>query len=1095
MMKHKTCLAISLNVLLACLMAAQTALAVAPVPAESGLADAAAQNAPAAVSAASFAIGSGYVDVIPHQLVRTASDRLYIFAAQAQYTSVLKGYWTTSAGLPNSDADFSGSTQVTDSANIISVDAAYNGAATIFVLVNNQSGQIKVFPFDTASNTFKTATTIGTSAPTVSGDYIGTSGVSGMVDQSGVLHVAYWASGNHITHRAYTYNALTNALALVDGPTQVDTAGNANHPSVAVSPVDNSLTVAWVSQATNPAKILARTRSSSGAWGSIQTVSTASVWISTNFGINVDQGPALVIDSAGKKYLTYIENFDGTGDYGRVHYVTHAGSGWTDQAMNFYSHDPVVAINSAGEVYVLGHGFRFNPACKNMVDMCSVKRNGDGTWALPEIIATPSGANSFDASVSVKWSAVGFNRPETIEFLFFMAQGGNYNTTTVYYGRLGSSGTAPTATALATATPAGATSTATATSAHSQPTATHTSTSAPPTATATSTTVPPTATTVPPTVASTNTPTAIPPTATNTSTLVPPTATNTATTTSCVYLPGTSGAAGTYFSIQAESWMKNTAGSGSAAGKVWANTTGFAGYTGASAVQAQTNSGVNTFDSLNGPRLDYTLNFSTKGAYYVYVYGRADTLNAGGSDSLHVGLDGAAVTLGAQGLTGYSSSGYSWRNTYGSKVATLTIATTGLHTFNIWMREDGMIVDKIVIGTVGNLSATTLKGLAASTGWNTSCQGTSPTSVPPTATSAPPTATKTPTLIPPTATPTSILPTATSTSLPPTATSIPPTATTVPPTATPDPGSTPIPVAGQLCPAWVHDRYTTTGPDGNTYPTWHPQVDPEFGCFFNHEHGDDPRTSLADPGLPAFGYINAVAQEDHTNHEPHNGFKVFVVNKGTTNDEGRTARVSTRLIVHMGTGGVARFDRQFHSLEFDLVADDGHYVHIQGMADTGPVGSICTRDANSPNRTVLTLPNTGCNVDSPYEIWAFKLAIGDKLTAILSMAVFDPITVMNPADHTQLIYTTDAFAARRNEAPFMGDFKGCDREAYNGPVYWYNANGATVYQTDAYGNITANGGLRQEISRHNDLGILMSQDQNQFKLRRDTCAPGLGLTN
>jgi len=317
----------------------------------------------------------------------------------------------------------------------------------------------------------------------------------------------------------------------------------------------------------------------------------------------------------------------------------------------------------------------------------------------------------------------------------------------------------------------------------------------------------------------------------------------------------------------------------------------------------------------------------------------------------------------------------------------------------------------------------------------------------------------------------------------------------VPSTATPNSGSTPAPVAGQLCPTWVHDRNTVIGPDGNTYSTWHPQVDPEFGCYFDHEHGDDPRTSLADPSLPAFGYINAVAQEDHTNHEPHNGFKVFVVNKGTTNHEGRTARVSTRLIVHMGTGGVARFDRQFHSLEFDLVADDGHYVHIQGMANTGPVGSICTRDANGPNRTVMTPPNTGCNVDSPYEIWAFRLDIGDKLTAILSMAVFDPITVMNMADHTQLIYMSDAFASRSGEAPFMGPFFGCDREAYNGPVYWYNANGSTAYQTDAYGSLISSGGLRQEISKHNDLGILMSQDQNQFKLRRDTCAPGLGLKN
>lgn len=30
-------------------------------------------------------------------------------------------------------------------------------------------------------------------------------------------------------------------------------------------------------------------------------------------------------------------------------------------------------------------------------------------------------------------------------------------------------------------------------------------------------------------------------------------------------------------------------------------------------------------------------------------------------------------------------------------VATINVATTGVHTVNLWMREDGTIVDKVVI--------------------------------------------------------------------------------------------------------------------------------------------------------------------------------------------------------------------------------------------------------------------------------------------------------------------------------------------------------------------------------------------------------------
>lgn len=305
-------------------------------------------------------------------------------------------------------------------------------------------------------------------------------------------------------------------------------------------------------------------------------------------------------------------------------------------------------------------------------------------------------------------------------------------------------------------------------------------------------------------------------------------------------------------------------------------------------------------------------------------------------------------------------------------------------------------------------------------------------------------------------------------------------------------------LVGQLCPTAIHDSYKVQAPDGNWYPTWHPSVDPATGCYFDHEHGDDPRTSLANAELPPFGYINAVANEDHTNHEPHNGFKVFVINIGDTNDEGRTATTSTRMVAHMGTGGVGRYDRRFHSFAFDLIAPDGHEVHVQGMADTGLVGSICERDislsdndpSNDIGRAVVTLPGTGCDVGSLYEIWLFKLAIGERALVHGSTAAFDPITIMNRADHAQLNYTADYF-----DEGYGTDFHGCAREAYHGPVYWYNQDGVETYYTDAYGQIVADGELEQRISRHNAIGIPMNQDQSQMKYISNSCVPGLGLSN
>ena len=64
-------------------------------------------------------------------------------------------------------------------------------------------------------------------------------------------------------------------------------------------------------------------------------------------------------------------------------------------------------------------------------------------------------------------------------------------------------------------------------------------------------------------------------------------------------------------------------------------------------------------------------------------------------------------------------------------------------------------------------------------------------------------------------------------------------------TDTPVPTPTAPAQTNELCPQWVHDQYVTTGPDGKTYPTWHPAVDAATGCYFDHDHGDDPRASLA----------------------------------------------------------------------------------------------------------------------------------------------------------------------------------------------------------------------------------------------------------
>ena len=391
-----------------------------------------------------FAVGTGGSDVIPHQVVRTAADHLYLFANQ-EMSSTLSVYRTINPGLPYSASDFAPAIQTMESSAIISADALYDGGTIIHVLVNLRSGEIKDIPFDTVTNTFKPSLLLASDGGTVGNVYVGTSGVTAMVDQNKVIHVAYWTASNHIIHRSYTYDIASNTLTALGDFFQVDTAGNANHPALVVSPLDNSVTIAWVSEADAPVKIRARVRAANGAWGAVELASTypgVEVWTSHDNGINIDQGPSLVVDPSGKKHMVYIEAFNAAlGDYGRIHYVTESGSGWVDEALTVFSHDPALTIQPNGTLTILAHGHSRNtagsPECTSslaaMDNLCMIQKLSEGSWGSPALLAMPPAGTSFDSSVSVKWSAFGMYRPELVEFVFFKTP---YNNPTLYYGRL-----------------------------------------------------------------------------------------------------------------------------------------------------------------------------------------------------------------------------------------------------------------------------------------------------------------------------------------------------------------------------------------------------------------------------------------------------------------------------------------------------------------------------------------------------------------------------------------------------------------------------------------------------------------------------------
>lgn len=306
------------------------------------------------------------------------------------------------------------------------------------------------------------------------------------------------------------------------------------------------------------------------------------------------------------------------------------------------------------------------------------------------------------------------------------------------------------------------------------------------------------------------------------------------------------------------------------------------------------------------------------------------------------------------------------------------------------------------------------------------------------------------------------------------------------------------------CTAAAHDRWVVDGGDGFRYRTWHPQVD-SSGCVFAHEHGDDPAlgANAAIAASPVrFGYIGRRIDHD----EAHEGFKVFIANPGDVNDEGRVNRVYSRSVFHMGTGGARRFSMPHHSAEIRLVHPEfGLAAFTQLMMDTGGTGVVCDPRSPAPVKDVVQLASP-CRLSSAYEIWSTTQSVMFQGRAVYQAfatpAVFDPITVLNPANPAELVYAWDArVAASRRFTDDWSGFRGCDRESYAQPGYWRNAGGPTTFYTDALGQQVAPTdprGLVQQVSAHDSIGAPATRDGLvQFKMRKSYCQQraGLGLKN
>ena len=158
------------------------------------------------------------------------------------------------------------------------------------------------------------------------------------------------------------------------------------------------------------------------------------------------------------------------------------------------------------------------------------------------------------------------------------------------------------------------------------------------------------------------------------------------------------------------------------------------------------------------------------------------------------------------------------------------------------------------------------------------------------------------------------------------------------------------PGPNDTCPIAVHKGYSTIGPDGKAYPTWHPPVDPVTGCSFGHEHGRDPHESAlySSVGDLPLGYANEQLDTFDPNgrrHEDHVGHKYEWdnnINMHVANSGGGVIAVKCDIMykLHQGTHSRDAFTNNLHEVIYHAKCNDGSEVHMTMMAAIGRAGEF-----------------------------------------------------------------------------------------------------------------------------------------------------------
>jgi hypothetical protein len=355
------------------------------------------------------------------------------------------------------------------------------------------------------------------------------------------------------------------------------------------------------------------------------------------------------------------------------------------------------------------------------------------------------------------------------------------------------------------------------------------------------------------------------------------------------------------------------------------------------------------------------------------------------------------------------------------------------------------------------------------------------------------------------------------------------------------------------CTSAIHDQYSTIGPDGYRYPTWHPPVDPATGCTFGHEHGRDPAGSelYYEVGPIPFGYANQHLQAGGfgaPRNEDHVGHKVEWENDIQMNAGGGGNVVSIECDVlvkmHQGTHSADAFTNNMHEVAYHIRCSDGTGFSATVLTPIGAAGELVVEcdldvhiDAGTANPSISPdgggrrgIPASSCVEESVLnpgdgrarfdnalrESWEISVSLrtegGHRLVS------FDPyFQVRDPSRYFDIatgalarpidlcyvpgVQGQDRCQALGSDSVGWNDprspFKGVRRVVDVNGNRIANANGPMIWYTDALGRDGRPdpfpGGIRQWIAKRDNEGLDLHGPTIGFDRSYD--APGVRAPN